>query len=159
MNLNVGLSVHHVLVHTMVNLFLLGLLSILISGVKNTLKTSTKINTGLRGVGRHFVSIVSTDILIRCALSIILEYDVVSVYHNRNGVGGHTYMVYLDDKNLPESCSCGIFQHPKIFCSHAYAVCNKMNFNPFEYVHVMFRLSTITQIYGTSFCPIDGLED
>ena len=87
------------------------------------------------------------------------EYDVVSAYNNRNGSGNHTYRVYLDHTNMTGSCSCGIFQHSKISCSHAYAVCNVVNLNPYHFVHPMFKLSTIAKIYAVSFRPIDGPED
>ena len=87
------------------------------------------------------------------------EYDVVSAYNNRNGSGNHTYRVYLDHTNMTGSCSCGIFQHSKILCSHAYVVCNTVNLNPYHFVHPMFRLSKIAKIYVVSFLPIDGPKD
>ncbi|CAN0866378.1 hypothetical protein LINGRAHAP2_LOCUS9256 [Linum grandiflorum] len=37
--------------------------------------------------------------------------------------------------------------------------CNHANLNPYDYVHLMYYLSTVDQIYGTSFRPIDGPEE
>ncbi|CAN0925891.1 hypothetical protein LINGRAHAP2_LOCUS35004, partial [Linum grandiflorum] len=87
------------------------------------------------------------------------EYDVISPFRSQTRPGGNTYRVYLYHGHRSGYCSCGIFQHSKMPCVHAYAVCNSVNLNPYDYVNLMFNVSTIHDIYKTSFRPINGPED